>query len=134
MGCRSPRPRRTTISPAGVRGLTGGRGTDVFFELVGTTRSMTAGVRALAKGGRFVSTGYTDQQLEIHPIEFILPESSFISTVAATRLDLQDALALSAAGAMTVPIAGSFPLEGVADALAALRQRGVLGRQVLEIA
>jgi alcohol dehydrogenase, propanol-preferring len=118
----------------GVRSLTAGRGTDVFFELVGTTRSMAAGVRSLAKGGRFVSTGYTDQQLEIHPIEFILPESSFISTVAATRLDLQDAMALSAAGAMKVPIAGSFPLEGVSDALAALRRRGVLGRQVLRIA
>jgi len=118
----------------GVRGLTGGRGTDVFFELVGTTASMTAGIRSLAKGGRFVSTGYTDQTIQIHPIEFILPESSFISTVAATRLDLQDALALAAAGAMRVPIAGSFPLDGVSEALAALRQRGVLGRQVLEIA
>ena len=118
----------------GVRGLTAGRGTDVFFELVGTTRSMAAGVRSLAKGGRFVSTGYTDQALEIHPIEFILPESSFISTVAATRLDLQDAMKLSAAGAMNVPIAGTFPLEGVSDALAALRRRGVLGRQVLQIA
>lgn len=118
----------------GIRGLTGGRGTDVFFELVGTTRSMTAGIRSLAKGGRFVSTGYTDQQIEIHPIEFILPESSFISTVAATRLDLQDAMALAAAGAMTVPIAGTFPLEGVSEALDALRKRGVLGRQVLQIA
>ena len=118
----------------GVRGLTDGRGTDVFFELVGTTASMTAGIRSLAKGGRFVSTGYTDQTIQIHPIEFILPESSFISTVAATRLDLQDALALAAAGAMRVPIAGSFPLDGVSEALAALRQRGVLGRQVLEIA
>ena len=120
--------------PTGVRGLTGGRGTDVFFELVGTTRSMAAGIRTLAKGGRFVSTGYTDEQIEIHPIEFILPESSFISTVAATRLDLQDAIALAAAGAMTVPIAGTFPLTGISEALAALRRRGILGRQVLQIA
>ena len=118
----------------GVRGLTDGRGTDVFFELVGTTASMTAGIRSLAKGGRFVSTGYTDQPIEIHPIEFILPESSLISTVAATRLDLQEALALASMGAMTVPIAGRYPLDGVEEALAALRRRGVLGRQVLDIA
>lgn len=117
-----------------IRGLTGGRGTDVFFELVGTTKTMTAGIRSLAKGGRFVSTGYTDQPIEIHPIEFILPESSLVSTVAATRLDLQDALALSSAGAMTVPIAGRYPLEGIHDALDALRKRAVLGRQVLELA
>ena len=117
-----------------IRALTDGRGTDVFFELVGTTQTMNAGIRSLAKGGRFVSTGYTDQQIEIHPIEFILPETSFVSTVAATRLDLQDALALSAAGALTVPIAATYPIDGIDDALAALRQRAVLGRQVLQLA
>ena len=58
--------------PERVRALTDGRGTDVFFEFVGTTQTMNGGIRSLAKGGRFVSTGYTDQPLEIHPIEFIL--------------------------------------------------------------
>jgi D-arabinose 1-dehydrogenase-like Zn-dependent alcohol dehydrogenase len=119
--------------PQRIRDLTGGRGTDVFFELVGTTKTMNAGIRSLAKAGRFVSTGYTDQNLEIHPIEFILPETSFLSTVAATRLDLQDALRLAAIGALRVPIAGRYPLEGIDDALAALRARKVLGRQVLEL-
>jgi alcohol dehydrogenase, propanol-preferring len=119
--------------PAAVRQLTGGRGADVFFELVGTTVSMTAGVRCLAKGGRFVSTGYTDQPLSVHPIEFILSETSLVSTVAATRQDLADALRLAAGGAMTVPIAGRYPLDGVQGALDALRKRGVLGRQVLDL-
>jgi alcohol dehydrogenase, propanol-preferring len=117
-----------------LRGLTDGRGTDVFFELVGTTASMLAGIRSLAKGGRFVSTGYTDQSLEVHPIEFILPETIFVSTVAATRLDLQDALTLADAGALTVPVAASYPMDGIHDALTALRARTVLGRQVLELA
>jgi propanol-preferring alcohol dehydrogenase len=117
-----------------IRGLTDGRGTDVFFELVGTTASMLAGIRSLAKGGRFVSTGYTGESLEVHPIEFILPETIFVSTVAATRLDLQDALTLADAGALTVPIAASYPMDGVHDALQALRARSVLGRQVLELA
>ena len=117
-----------------VRDLTGGRGTDVFFELVGTTQTMNAGIRSLAKAGRFVSTGYTDQSIDIHPIEFILPETSFVSTVAATRLDLQDALGLAAVGALTVPIAATYPMDGIHDALTALRKRSVLGRQVLELA
>jgi alcohol dehydrogenase, propanol-preferring len=120
--------------PSAVRELTGGRGADVFFELVGTTGSMTAGIRCLAKRGRFVSTGYTDQSLSVHPIEFILSETSFVATVAATRQDLVDAIDLAARGALTVPIAGRFPLDGVADALDALRQRGVLGRQILDLA
>jgi propanol-preferring alcohol dehydrogenase len=120
--------------PGKVRELTGGRGIDVFFELVGTTASMTAGIRCLAKGGRFVSTGYTDQPLNIHPIEFILSETSLVSTVAATRQDLVDAIGLAASGMMTVPIAGRYPIDGVHGALDALRKRGVLGRQVLDLA
>lgn len=119
--------------PAAVREITGGRGADVFFELVGTTESMTAGIRCLAKGGTFVSTGYTDQPLNIHPIEFILSETSLMSTVAATRQDLADALQMAASGGMTVPIAGRYPLDGVQGALDALRKRAVLGRQILDL-
>jgi len=119
--------------PDRVRALTEGRGTDVFFELVGTTQTMNAGIRSLAKGGRFVSTGYTSEMLQIHPIEFILPETTFMSTVAATRLDLQDALMLASRGALTVPIAARYPIDGIHDALDALRSRTVLGRQVLEL-
>jgi propanol-preferring alcohol dehydrogenase len=117
--------------PEAVRSRTGGRGADVFFELVGTTDTMTAGIRSLAPRGRFVSTGYTDQSLQIHPIDFILSEASLVSTVAATRTDLNDAIAMAAAGTLTVPLAGSYPLDGIVDALSALRNRSVLGRQVL---
>jgi alcohol dehydrogenase, propanol-preferring len=117
--------------PGAVRSRAGGRGADVFFELVGTTETMAAGIRTLAPRGRFVSTGYTDQSLNIHPIEFILSETSLVSTVAATRADLNDAIALAAGGHLNVPLAGNYPLDGIADALAALRSRSVLGRQVL---
>jgi alcohol dehydrogenase, propanol-preferring len=117
--------------PEAVRSRTGGRGADVFFELVGTTDTMTAGIRTLAPRGRFVSTGYTDQSLSIHPIEFILSEASLVSTVAATRTDLNDAIAMAATGTMVVPLAARYPLDGIAEALSALRSRSVLGRQVL---
>jgi alcohol dehydrogenase, propanol-preferring len=118
--------------PGAVRSRTGRRGADVFFELVGTSDTMTAGIRTLAPRGRFVSTGYTDQSLNIHPIEFILSEASLVSTVAATRTDLNDAIAMAATGTMVVPLAARYPLDGIAEALSALRSRSVLGRQVLE--
>jgi len=120
--------------PERIRDLTGGRGTDLFFELVGTTRTMLAGIRSLAKHGRFVSTGYTGESLEVHPIEFILPETVWVSTVAATVLDLADAIRLAADGHISVPIAATYPLEGAAEALDNLVQRRVLGRQVLTLA
>jgi len=117
-----------------VRDITDGRGADVFFELVGTSESMLAGIRSLAKRGRFISTGYTGDELTIHPIEFILSETSFVSTVAASVQDLHDAVAMASLGQLTVPIAARVPLDGVAGALEALRERRVLGRQVLEFA
>ena len=120
--------------PDRIRELTDGRGTDLFFELVGTTKTMTAGLRSLAKWGRFVSTGYTEELLEVHPIEFILPEAQWISTVAATWQDLADAVRLAALGHFSVPITATFPLEGAHEALENLRKRRVLGRQVLELA
>jgi len=132
-GVLVPGPEQYAQLAGQVRELTGGCGADVFFELVGTTESMTAGVRTLAKGGTFVSTGYTDQPLSIHPLEFILSEATLVSTVAATRQDLQDAIALAAASAMTVPVAARFPLDGIHEALGALRKRSVLGRQVLDL-
>ena len=74
--------------------------------------SMAAGIRSLAKGGRFVSTGYTDQQMEIHQIEFILPESSFISTVAATRpsrMASRSGVSLGSISRVVTPLKLPFP-------------------------
>ncbi len=95
---------------------------------------MLAGIRSLAKHGRFVSTGYTGDSLEVHPIEFILPETVWISTVAATVLDLAEAIRLAAAGHLSVPIAATYSLDGAAEALENLEQRRVLGRQILALA
>ena len=120
--------------PDRIRELTGGRGTDVFFELVGTTKSMLAGLRSLAKSGRFVSTGYTEEVLEVHPIEFILPETTWVSTVAATAKDLSDVMRLAAGGHITVHIAAEYDLADAEEALENLRQRRVLGRQILTLA
>jgi propanol-preferring alcohol dehydrogenase len=119
--------------PDRLRSMTAGRGADVFFELVGTTRTMAAGIRSLAKRGRFVSTGYTAELITIHPIEFILPETSLISTVAGSKTDLEQAVQLAASGSLRVPVAARYPLNGVQEALDALRKRQVLGRQVLMI-
>jgi D-arabinose 1-dehydrogenase-like Zn-dependent alcohol dehydrogenase len=57
-----------------------------------------------------------------------------VSTVAAARQDLADAIALAAAGALTVPVAARYRLDGICDALDALRKRAVLGRQILDLA
>lgn len=117
-----------------IRSLAGGRGADVYFELVGTGRSIKAGVDCLAKRGRFVLTGYTTEMISLHPLDLILGERLILSTVAATRWDLETAIRLASSGTLTVPITARYPLERIGEALEALRQRRVLGRQVLDLA
>jgi propanol-preferring alcohol dehydrogenase len=117
--------------PERVRDATGGAGCDTFFELVGTTASMAAGFRALAKGGTFVSIGYTSENISIHPIELILKENRLVANVAAAKRDLEVALKLAGEGKMRAAIEDRLPLDRVNDALQRLRERRVLGRNVI---
>jgi alcohol dehydrogenase, propanol-preferring len=114
-----------------VREVTGGAGADAFFELVGTTATMAAGFRSLGKGGVFVSIGYTGDNLVVNPVELLIREQRMVTCVAATRRDLEDAVRLAGAGKLRPVIQGRLPLEGINDALRALRERRVLGRNVL---
>src|SRR5579859_6882484 len=91
--------------PTRIRSMTGGQGADAYFELVGTHLTMTAGIACLAKRGRFISTGYTSEEISLHPLDLILGERSILATVAATRWDLETAIRLATSGTITVPIA-----------------------------
>jgi propanol-preferring alcohol dehydrogenase len=117
--------------PDRVRELTGGAGADHYFELVGTTETMRAGIRSLARRGTCVLIGYTAEELQIHPIDLILSEARIVSSVAASRHDLELALALAADGRLTVAVDTAYPLADAETALARLRAREVRGRNVL---
>ena len=83
--------------PGRIRDLTGGAGADHYVELVGTSQTMLAGIRSLGRGGKLVIIGYTDEHLDLHPIELILSEIQIVSSVAASRRDLVTAVQLAAA-------------------------------------
>jgi D-arabinose 1-dehydrogenase-like Zn-dependent alcohol dehydrogenase len=117
--------------PDRVRELTGGAGADHFFELVGTDATMRNGIRSLGRRGTAVLIGYTEDELKIHPIDLILSEARIVSSVAASRHDLQTALDLAAEGKLSVAIDTAYPLDQADTALARLRAREVRGRNVL---
>ena len=117
--------------PDRVGELTGGAGADHYFELVGTTETMRAGIRSLGRRGTCVLIGYTAEELQIHPIDLILSEARIVSSVAASRHDLETALALAADGRLSVAIDTAYPLADAETALARLRAREVRGRNVL---
>jgi len=117
--------------PDAVKALTGGEGADHYFELVGTSASITAGIRSLRRHGAAVLIGYTSENIDIHPIELILSETRILSSVAASRNDLETAVALCSAGKMSCTIDTRYPLDQAGTALDRLRARAVLGRNVL---
>jgi len=114
-----------------IREETGGRGADHFFELVGTTASMLAGVRGLARRGTAVIIGYTDQELQMHPVELILSEARVIGSVAAAKQDLETAVAMCSRGELRAQIDTRYPIEEFATGIERLRKREVQGRNVL---
>jgi 2-desacetyl-2-hydroxyethyl bacteriochlorophyllide A dehydrogenase len=117
--------------PERVRTLTGGDGATHYIELVGTTETYLAGVRSLGRGGKLVIIGYTDQHLDLHPIELILSELEIVTSVAASRRDLVTAIDLAAAGRLEVTIDTRYPIDDLGIALERLRSRQVRGRNVL---
>jgi len=114
-----------------IRARTAGAGAHYFFELVGTTASMLAGIRGLTRHGALVSIGYTSESIELHPIELILSETRILSSVAASRNDLETAITLNSQGKMRSTIDTRYPLAEAGVAFDRLRARAVLGRNVL---
>jgi D-arabinose 1-dehydrogenase-like Zn-dependent alcohol dehydrogenase len=108
-----------------------GQGADYFFELVGTKATMKAGFDALGKAGTFISIGYTGENLEVNPVMLIINEQRLVSCVAAAKRDLETAVELAATRRLRSNIQSRLPLEKVNEALASLRARKVLGRNVL---
>jgi propanol-preferring alcohol dehydrogenase len=117
--------------PDRVRDLTGGAGADHYVELVGTGQTMLAGIRSLGRRGKLVIIGYTDEHLDLHPIELILSEIQVVSSVAASRRDLETAVQLAAAGRLTATIDTRYPLDEIGTAIERLRARQVRGRNVV---
>lgn len=111
-----------------------GRAPDVFFETVGTRETMQAGFRCLAPGGAFVQIGYTSQPLDIHPGALIRNELRILTSAAGSKHDLETAIALAAQGRLRVVIANRTSLDGLGDAIQSLRDRRVMGRNVVTFA
>ena len=111
-----------------------GRAPDVFFETVGTLETMRAGFSCLAPGGSFVQIGYTRQPLDIHPGALIKNELRILTSAAGSKNDLETAIALAAQGRLKAVIANRTDLDGLNAAILGLRDRRVLGRNVVTFA
>ncbi len=111
-----------------------GRPPDVFFETVGTRDTMQAGFACLAPGGAFVQIGYTGQPLNVHPGALIKNELRILTSAAGSKHDLETAISLADHGKLEVVIAERTDLDGLPAAIQSLKDRRVLGRNVVTFA
>jgi propanol-preferring alcohol dehydrogenase len=115
-----------------VREITGGHGADVVFELVATQETMTASTQSLAKRGRLVFIGYSEDSYTVHPIQLVITEASVTGSVGNTLGELYRAVELVAAGRMATVVDRVLPLAEFQRGLDALSRGELIGRAVLK--
>jgi alcohol dehydrogenase, propanol-preferring len=114
-----------------VRELTGGRGADVVFELVATRETMAASLQALGKRGRLVFVGYSEDPLQVHPIQLVVNEQVVTAAVGNTLAELRLAIDLVATGRVRTVVDRTLPLERFQEGLDAAAAGALIGRAVL---
>jgi D-arabinose 1-dehydrogenase-like Zn-dependent alcohol dehydrogenase len=113
-----------------VMARTGG-GADVALELVGAP-TFNGALRSLRFGGRMVVVGnVTTERVEVNPGYLISREITLAGSAGATRAELAEVFAWARAGKLRPVIAARRPLAEANEAQAALRDKSVIGRQLL---
>jgi len=114
-----------------VREITGGRGADVVMELVATKATMEESTGALAKRGRLVFIGYSEDSYTVHPIQLVVSEASVTGSVGNTLAELQRAVDLVARGLVQTVVDRTLPLADFQEGIDALTRGQPVGRVVL---
>ncbi|TWH00919.1 NADPH:quinone reductase and related Zn-dependent oxidoreductases [Nocardioides sp. J9] len=125
-----------------VRELTGGRGVEVFVDMVGGDRFLDT-VRSLRIGGRGVIVGFAGgsipelrmnrlllRNLTLTGITMDVMETEHPGTLERVRHGVQ---ALLDEGRLSPAIGAVYPMDRAADALAALDDRTAVGKVIVRV-
>lgn len=107
---------------------------DAVFDMVSTQETFSLGVDSLGRGGTFVVVGAHVAKLGgLSSIDMIDKEKTVTGTRNVTRAEIGQALELVAEGRVDVHVGGSFPLEELDAAFAAIAGNSVYGRIVIDV-
>jgi NADPH:quinone reductase-like Zn-dependent oxidoreductase len=118
--------------PSDVRAITGKRGVDLVVEHIGGDVLLQC-FTCLARGGTIVTCGATaGREVRLKLWSFFVKEQKLVGSYGRSRKDIQTVLDWAAQGKIKPATAQVFPLEQTAAAFAALRQRQVMGKVLVE--
>jgi len=112
-----------------VKELTDGLGAEAIIDFVGEKGVIEDGVAMLRDGGFYYVIGY-GENINIHTIDVISREISFIGNLVGTYTDLQELMTLTAQGQVSLHTT-TYPLEAINDAIADLDAGQLQGRGIL---
>lgn len=117
-----------------VRNATGGHGADAAIDITGNGKAINAGLKALRKGGIFVSVGLPDGEIPVNLTEDIIYREIVYTGVSGRRMfeTWEDCMnILKSDGFSLAPAMGNtYKFEDFEDAFAAIRA-GVPGKMIL---
>ena len=114
-----------------VRELTDGSGPSCVIDAVGTAATLQQGVEMLARGGRLVVLGYTQDRYQLDPRQIAVNELQILGTRSGGRQSTADAIHLVADKRWRSIVSDVLPVEHVNEALDLMRSGRALGRIVL---
>ncbi|MFB4351884.1 2,3-butanediol dehydrogenase [Microbacterium sp. LS_15] len=110
--------------------LTGGNGVDVAFDAAGAGPAVTSSLASLVPGGRVVVVAIHERPMEFLPTQLVMAETEISGALAYLPEDFDAVIEAMSQGAYdTTGWVQEVPLEGVVDAIRALR--GGAGAKIL---
>jgi NAD+-dependent secondary alcohol dehydrogenase Adh1 len=113
----------------GVLDLTDGHGAEVVVDFVGENGSTSEGIAMTRRAGDYHVVGY-GENVEVPTIDLISTEKNIVGNLVGSYNDLQDLMALAAAGAVRLHTQ-KYALDDVQQAITDLDQGKVRGRAIL---
>ncbi len=114
-----------------VRRLTSGGGADVVIDTVGS-RVFDPCFDSLAVHGRYAFVGQLfGEGISLNPARIFFKRAQLLGVGSVSRTQLEDVIALAAAGTLRPRIARTLPLEEVAQAHRLVEEGSLVGRVVL---
>merc|ERR550514_677138 len=121
-----------------VKEITGGRGCDVLYDVVGG-ESFSQCVRAAARGGRICTGGFVSGTFPQLPMNLVLVKGLYVCSMTSQFPEFKEAVEKKAETLlswlqdpiMKPHISHTFPLSRIKEALTTMNERQQVGRVVV---
>ena len=107
-----------------IRKLVGDRGVDLVFEFVGVKKTMYNSLKILARGGKLIFIGYSDDKLLLDPRKLIVGERQIVGSRASSKHETIEVVELVREGKFRLNplISHRIPLPDINEGLELVRK------------